>query len=138
MLLMPEHYRTLNLWAGCAARLWLSAVGSQTLTTKDTKVHEAVARFPSWTFVSFVVNDFIFFESAFPNDRTEVLKDQFSTISTGESVATIGKNLLSAVGYRLSGFGRRLSNPSLGREVLRAKSREPRAKNQELELKNFS
>jgi hypothetical protein len=59
--------------------------------------------------VSFAVNDFIFFESAFPNDRTEVLKDQFSTISTGESVATIGKNLLSAVGYRLSALGSRVS-----------------------------
>jgi hypothetical protein len=76
-----------------------------------------------------------------------VLKDQFSTISTGESVATIGKNLLSAVGYRLSGFGCRLSNPSLGREVLRAKSserelraerQEPTTNNQELELKTFS
>jgi hypothetical protein len=75
----------------------------------------------------------IFSESAFQNDRTEVLKDQFSTISTGVSVATIGKNLLSAVGYRFSVVGcqTRLSAENV-------KSCEPRTKNQELGLKTFS
>jgi len=34
------------------------------MTTKATKVHEVEASFPSWTFVSFVVNELGFSESA--------------------------------------------------------------------------